>query len=71
MRWAIVIGIDGYGGEVPNLSAAVDDAEKFHQWVIRDSGGEVPEENVRLLLGRAPDDQGQHHGRDQRADAPE
>lgn len=56
MRWAIVIGIDGYGGEVPNLSAAVDDAEKFHQWVIRDSGGEVPEENVRLLLGRAPDD---------------
>ena len=26
MRWAIVIGIDNYGGEVPNLIAAVRDA---------------------------------------------
>ena len=28
MRWAIVIGIDGYGGKVSNLSAAVDDAAR-------------------------------------------
>lgn len=56
MRWAIVIGIDGYGGKVSNLSAAVDDAERFYEWVIRDSGGEVPEENVQLLLGRVGDD---------------
>ena len=42
-------------GGVANLSGAVDDAERFSRWVMRDTGGEVPEENVRLLLGRVHD----------------
>ena len=56
MCWAIVIGIDEYGGEVPSLSAAVDDAESFYRWVTSKTGANVPEKNVRLLLGRAPGD---------------
>ena len=52
MRWAIVIGIDKYGGNVPNLNAAVHDAESFNRWVTNKTGANVPEENVRLLLGR-------------------
>jgi uncharacterized caspase-like protein len=52
MRWAIVIGIDKYGDNVPNLNAAVRDAENFNHWVTDKAGANVPEENVRLLLGR-------------------
>lgn len=57
-HWAIVIGIDEYGGDVPPLSAAVRDAEEFYEWVVSDKGGQVPEKNVRLLLGRQAGDQG-------------
>lgn len=56
MRWAIVIGIDGYGGGVPNLSAAVNDAESFYAWATSKAGANVPEENVSLLLGRTAGD---------------
>jgi hypothetical protein len=56
LRWAIVIGIDEYGPGAPRLQAAVDDAEAFYRWVVSDGGGHVPREQVRMLLGRAPDD---------------
>src|SRR5918995_4411936 len=52
MRWAIVIGIDDYRGGVAPLSAAVRDAQSFYDWVVDKKGGQVPPENVRLLLGR-------------------
>jgi Caspase domain len=62
VRWAIVIGIDEYGHDDLRLSAAVDDAEMFHEWVVRESGGDVPAENVRVLLARSPDDPDRKHG---------
>jgi Caspase domain len=55
VSWAIVIGVDDYGDGPPRLYSAVDDAETFHEWVTSESGGGVPCENVRLLLGRAAD----------------
>ena len=57
-RWAIVIGIDEYGDPTMRLSAAVSDAQKFHQWVIAPDGGGVPVANTRLLLGRRADNPG-------------
>ena len=56
MRWAIVIGIDDYGREDMQLSAAVADAVRFRDWVVSEEGGNVPPSNLRLLLGRRPDD---------------
>ena len=56
MSWAIVIGVDDYGDGAPRLHSAVEDAEAFHEWVTSDSGGNVPRDNVCLLLGRARDD---------------
>ncbi|MDQ3874005.1 MAG: caspase family protein, partial [Actinomycetota bacterium] len=55
MRWAIVIGVDHYGDAEMGLSAAVSDALRFREWVRDPSGGDVPESNLRLLLGRRPD----------------
>lgn len=56
MRWAIVIGIDEYGDAGMRLTASVSDALKFRDWVLDPDGGGVPEENLRLLLSRRPDD---------------
>ena len=54
MNWAIVIGIDEYGSDDLRLSGAVADAETFCAWAVRESGGNVPPGNVRVLLGRSP-----------------
>jgi hypothetical protein len=56
LSWAIVIGVDEYGEGAPRLHSAVDDAEAFHAWLLSPTGGNLPSDNVRLLLGRAPDD---------------
>jgi hypothetical protein len=56
VRWAIVIGIDEYGHDDMRLSAAVSDAVSFRDWVLAADGGNVPSSNLRLLLGRRPDD---------------
>jgi hypothetical protein len=58
LDWAIVIGVDEYGPGMTSLSGAVADALRFHRWVCAKDGGNVPPENVRLLLGRRPDDPG-------------
>jgi Caspase domain len=56
LSWAIVIGIDDYGGLLPNgdrlptLQAAVHDAVRFSRFVVEEAG--VPESHVRRLLGR-------------------
>ena len=56
MSWAIVIGIDEYGdrGDTPNLRSAVYDAEEFARWLMEHV--DVPEEQVRTLMGRRKDD---------------
>jgi hypothetical protein len=56
LSWGIVIGVDEYGEGAPRLHSAVDDAEAFHAWLTSPTGGNVESDNVRLLLGRAPDD---------------
>jgi Caspase domain len=58
VNWAVVIGVDEYGRDDLRLSAAVADADAFCRWVLDPSGGNVPRENLRLLLGRGPDDRG-------------
>jgi hypothetical protein len=54
LRWAIVIGIDDYGGQQPTLQSAVYDAEDFSHWLIDTVG--VRKDRVKKLLGRRPND---------------
>jgi len=62
-NWAIVIGIDEYVvAELGQLTASVGDAERFYAWVVSESGGNVPPDQVRLLLGRRAGDDGQIEG---------
>jgi uncharacterized caspase-like protein len=57
VRWAIVIGIDDYGEHGPRrLRGAVRDALAFRDWALAADGGGVPEDNLRLLLGRRAED---------------
>lgn len=58
MNWAIVIGIDEYDRVEWRLSGAVADAVRFRDWVLLEDGGNVPSDNLRLLLGRRADDPG-------------
>jgi caspase domain-containing protein len=55
VNWAVVIGVDEYGHDDLRLSAAVADAEMFCKWVVDANGGNVPRENLRLLLARSRD----------------
>lgn len=54
-RFAIVVGIDAYPG-YRDLSGACNDAEAFAEWVTDGAGGAVPQENVRVHLGRRATD---------------
>jgi hypothetical protein len=54
-NWAVVIGVDEYGHDDLRLSAAVADAERFCSWVVDPKRGNVPQENLRLLLARRPE----------------
>lgn len=56
MRWAIVIGIDEYRGQEPQLRSAVDDAERFREWILAKHGGDVQPDHLYTLMGRRPDD---------------
>jgi Caspase domain len=56
LRWAVVIGIDEYGGQEPQLESAVADAEAFRDWVVAKHGGNVQCDRVYTLMGRRSDD---------------
>jgi hypothetical protein len=58
LSWAIVIGIDEYGSQEPQLQSAVEDAEAFRAWVVTKLGGNQEEDRIYTLLGRRPDDSG-------------
>ena len=50
MNWAVVIGIDRYWSERARLKGAVSDALKMREWLLDPAGGNVPEENLALIL---------------------
>ena len=50
MNWAVVIGIDKYWTEAACLKGAVRDALCMRKWLLDPAGGNVPEENMALLL---------------------
>jgi uncharacterized caspase-like protein len=52
-NWAIVIGIDRYGIQDATLRGAVRDALKMREWLLDPLGGNVPEDNLALVLGPA------------------
>jgi hypothetical protein len=54
--WAIVIGIDDYGGGkgTPNLRSAVYDAEVFARWLVKHV--QAPKKQVKTLMGRRAKD---------------
>jgi hypothetical protein len=50
MNWAVVIGIDRYWSERACLKGAVSDALRMRKWLLDPAGGNVPEENLALIL---------------------
>lgn len=50
MNWAVVIGIDRYWSEKACLKGAVRDALLMRKWLLDPGGGNVPEENLSLIL---------------------
>jgi hypothetical protein len=53
MNWAVVIGIDRYWKEDACLKGAVRDALTMRTWLLDKAGGNVPEENLALILSPA------------------
>jgi hypothetical protein len=47
--WAIVVGVSRYPG-ISNLDGSENDATDFRKWLVKPSGGDVPPEQVRLIL---------------------
>lgn len=46
---AIVVGIDSYGGSIPELRGCVNDAKLFYQWLTTDGLGGLEQANVTLI----------------------
>jgi len=55
MNWAVVIGINRYWSERASLKGAVRDALLMREWLLDPAGGNVPEENLALILSPAAD----------------
>ena len=53
VNWAVVIGVDRYWSRQASLHGAVRDALAVRDWLVEPDGGNVPAENVRLLLAPA------------------
>jgi hypothetical protein len=52
-NWAVVIGVDQYWTPEACLRGAVRDALKMQEWLLSADGGNVPAENLSLLLSPA------------------
>jgi len=50
--WAIVVGVRFYPG-LTNLAGPVNDAQDFYNWVTSDTGGQVPSDQVALIISPA------------------
>jgi hypothetical protein len=53
-NWAVVIGIDRYWSEGAHLRGAVRDALAVRNWLLDPAGGNVPAENLQLVLAPGP-----------------
>lgn len=54
-NWALVIGVDQYWAPEACLRGAVRDALRMRTWLLSSEGGDVPAENLFLLLSPTPD----------------
>lgn len=51
-NFALIIGINHYVPDqdgLDKLNGPINDATKFHEWVIESTGGNVPEKNIKLV----------------------
>ena len=55
MNWAVVIGVDRYWSEQASLHGAVNDALAMRTWLLDPVGGNVPEQQLMLLLSPQQD----------------
>ena len=53
-NWAVVVGIDRYWSDAANLRGAVRDALSVRDWLLDPAGGNVPAENLQLVLAPGP-----------------
>ena len=53
-NWAVVVGIDRYWSEGAHLRGAVRDALAVREWLLDPAGGNVPAENLQLVLAPGP-----------------
>ncbi|HEV8251052.1 MAG TPA: caspase family protein [Gaiellaceae bacterium] len=51
--WAVVVGIDRYWSDAASLKGAVRDALSMQEWLLDPSGGNVPADNLLLVLAPA------------------
>jgi hypothetical protein len=49
LHYAVVVGINAYPALRP-LSSARGDAERFREWLVSPTGGDLPPENVKLIV---------------------
>ncbi|HKI37981.1 MAG TPA: caspase family protein [Gemmataceae bacterium] len=47
--YAIVVGVDRYSADIPQLQGSVNDANLFQQWLTHPAGGGLPVANVSLF----------------------
>ena len=53
-NWAVVVGIDRYWSEAAHLKGAVHDALAMREWLLDPAGGDVPADNLQLILAPGP-----------------
>jgi hypothetical protein len=49
-HFAVIVGINRYPGLPTSLNRAKGDAEEFHKWLVDETGGAVPPENVQCVM---------------------
>ncbi len=50
-RWAVIIGVADYKGNIPDLTSPVEDATAFYKFLKSPQGGSFPEDHIRFLSG--------------------
>jgi len=53
-NWAVVVGVDRYWSDAAHLKGAVRDAFAMREWLLDPAGGDVPADNLQLVLAPGP-----------------